>query len=125
MKRFTRILMISANALSMGLSFSPAAARDKKSSQNQQSQAKESPATFDLKVPVNVVVVRIVASDHQGNPVRDLTAEEFKVSEDSRPQPVHTFTMESYQAVQTPDAEKKTEAVTQQLGPVCPWAVQD
>ena len=112
MKRFARILLISANVLFVSLSSSPTAARDKKSSQGQESKAKEGPAAFNLKVPVNVVVVSILASDHQGNPVRDLTAKEFKVYEDGKPEPIHTFTQESYKAVQAPDAENRTRAVT-------------
>jgi VWFA-related protein len=111
MRRFAKILLISTNVLLVSLCSSPTAARDKKSSQGQESKAKET-ATFNLKVPVNVVVVSIVANDHQGNPVRDLTAEEFKVYEDGKPQSIHTFAKESYKVVQTPDAEKRTAAVT-------------
>src|SRR5215831_6207426 len=112
MKRFARILLISTNVLFVSVSDLPMAARDKKSSQGQESKVREGSAVFNIKVPVNVVVVSILSSDHQGNPVRDLTAGELKVYEDGKPQPIHTFTQESYKAVQAPDTEKRTAPVT-------------
>jgi len=57
--------------------------------------------TFTFKVPVDVVVVNAVVTDKQGNPVKDLKVDEFKVYEDGKLQPIHTFALESYKATQT------------------------
>lgn len=56
--------------------------------------------TFTFKVPVDVVVVNAVVTDNQGNPVKDLKVDEFKVYEDGQLQRIHTFALESYQATQ-------------------------
>ena len=56
--------------------------------------------TFTFKVPVDVVVVNAVVTDKQGNPVKDLKVDEFKVYEDGKLQPIHTFALESYKATQ-------------------------
>ncbi len=68
----------------------------------------KSPFTF--KVPVDVVIVNATVTDKQGKPVLDLTADDFKVYEDGKPQPIHTFTLESYKATQSlQTASRKTE----------------
>jgi VWFA-related protein len=54
-------------------------------------------ASFTLKVPVDVVVVNATVTDKNGRPVRDLTAQDFKVFEDGKQQPIHTFGVETYQ----------------------------
>jgi VWFA-related protein len=56
--------------------------------------------TFTFKVPVDVVVVNAVITDKQGNPVKDLKVDDFKVYEDGHLQPIHTFALESYKATQ-------------------------
>ncbi|HVN83060.1 MAG TPA: VWA domain-containing protein [Terriglobia bacterium] len=55
--------------------------------------------SFTFKVPVDVVVVNAMVTDKKGNPVKDLTVNDFKVYEDGKPQPIHTFTLESYKVV--------------------------
>ena len=40
--------------------------------------------TFTFKVPVDVVVVNAIVTDKQGNPVKDLKVDEFKVYEDGQ-----------------------------------------
>ena len=56
--------------------------------------------TFTFKVPVDVVVVNAIVTDKQGNPVKDLKVDEFKVYEDGKLQPIHTFALESYKTTQ-------------------------
>jgi VWFA-related protein len=56
--------------------------------------------TFTFKVPVDVVVVNAIVTDKQGNLVKDLKVDEFKVYEDGQLQPIHTFALESYKATQ-------------------------
>jgi VWFA-related protein len=59
-------------------------------------------APFTFKVPVDVVVVNAMVTDKKGSPVKDLTINEFKVYEDGKPQPIHTFSLETYRPVQEP-----------------------
>jgi len=58
--------------------------------------------TFTFKVPVDVVVVNAIVTDKQGNPVKDLKVDDFRVYEDGKLQPIHTFALESYKATQDP-----------------------
>ena len=52
---------------------------------------------------MDVVVVNAIVTDKQGNPVKDLKVDEFKVYEDGKLQPIHTFALESYKATQAQD----------------------
>jgi VWFA-related protein len=70
----------------------------------------DKPETFTFRVPVDVVVVSIVASDKSGNPVKDLTMNDFKVYEDGKPVPIHTFSLESYKSTQ-PVQANRTQSV--------------
>ncbi len=55
----------------------------------------------DFQVPVDVVVVSASVTDRSGKPVLGLTMDDFKVYEDGKPQPIHTFALESYKPVRT------------------------
>ena len=68
--------------------------------------------TYTFKVPVDVVVVNAVVTDKQGNPVKDLKVDEFKVYEDGHLEPIHTFALESYKATQSQASQGPTGAVT-------------
>jgi len=72
--------------------------------------------TFTFKVPVDVVVVNAVVTDKQGNPVKDLKVEEFKVFEDGQPQRIHTFALESYKASQAQANGRATGTATTEEG---------
>ncbi|HVN82096.1 MAG TPA: VWA domain-containing protein [Terriglobia bacterium] len=100
------------SALLVGLCSFPAVAKEKKPSQGQESKTKEDTSAFSLKIPVNVVVVNASVTDKQGNAVKDLVIGDFKVYEDGKPQPIHTFARESYKAVQGTDGENNAQAVT-------------
>src|SRR5262245_15458692 len=63
----------------------------------------EKPPSFTVKVPVDVVILNATVTDKQGNPVKDLTVDDFKVYEDGKLQPIHTFALESYKATQITD----------------------
>src|SRR5687768_15774553 len=61
----------------------------------QQPPATQPPATQDpqrqpptFKTGINFVRVDVIVTDGKGNPVLDLKAEEFSVSEDGRPQKI-------------------------------------
>jgi VWFA-related protein len=77
----------------------PAETQDKKPGQKE-TKTEQSP--FAFKVPVDVIVVNATVTDAKGKPVLDLTADDFKIFEDGKPQSIHTFTLETYKAVQPP-----------------------
>ncbi len=79
-------------------------AQDPKSGQK---SSKGEQAQLTFKVPVDVVVVNAVVTDKSGTPVLDLTADDFRVFEDGKPQPIHTFALESYKAIQSIDPTGK------------------
>jgi VWFA-related protein len=49
------------------------------------------------------VVVNATVTNKKGEPVTDLTVNDFKVYEDGKPQPIHTFALESYKTIQVTD----------------------
>ncbi len=59
---------------------------------------RDNPATF--KVRVNLVLVRVVVRDSQGNVVTGLKKEDFQISDNRKPQIVSTF------SVETPESHK-------------------
>jgi len=59
---------------------------------------RDNPATF--KVRVNLVLVRVVVRDGQGNVVTGLKKEDFQISDNRKPQIVSTF------SVETPESRK-------------------
>ena len=61
-----------------------------------------------------MVIVSAIVNDSHGNPVRDLSSEEFKVYEDGKLQPIHTFGRESYKPVQEPGKEQTTRTTAQE-----------
>jgi VWFA-related protein len=56
----------------------------------------DSKSQTTFKVPVNVVVVNATVTDKSGNPVTDLTENDFKVYEDGKPQGIQTFALDTY-----------------------------
>ncbi|MCI0626051.1 MAG: VWA domain-containing protein, partial [Acidobacteria bacterium] len=74
-------------------------------------KATDKSETFTFKVPVDVVVVNAVVTDKQGNPVKDLKVEDFRVYEDGKPQAIHTFALESYKATQSQAGGRPAGAV--------------
>ncbi len=56
---------------------------------------------FSVKVPVNVVIVVATVTDGKGHAVSGLLADDFRVYEDGKQVPIHTFSVETYQPQQT------------------------
>jgi VWFA-related protein len=81
--------------------------KDQKKEPEKSQKDGEKPPSFTVKVPVDVVVLNATITDKQGNPVKDLTVDDFKVYEDGKPQPIHTFALESYKATQITDKTGK------------------
>ena len=61
----------------------------------------KSRSSFGVKV--NAVVINAAVMDKSGNPVTDLTARDFKLYEDGKPQNIQTFALES---IDPPELEK-------------------
>jgi VWFA-related protein len=78
------------------------------SSANEQSLPDASKTPFTLKTSSRLVLVDVVATNGKGEPVTDLKAEDFVVSEDGRPQ-----TMRSFSFQQTAAAASTPEIVEQ------------
>ena len=60
----------------------------------------QSSSGFTLKVPVEVVVVNAIVTDRDGNPVTDLTVDDFEVLENRKKQTIQSFSQEIYQGSQ-------------------------
>lgn len=65
-----------------------------KSKKEKKEDANENQAVF--KVSSRVVVLSATATDKKGNPVKDLTAEDFRVYDNGELQPIQTFALESF-----------------------------
>jgi VWFA-related protein len=107
----TSLLMILLGFATLGLSEPPGAADKGKSDQKK----KEAGSGFTIKVPVDVVVVNALVTDKKGEPVKDLTVNDFKIYEDGKPQPIHTFTLETYRSTQ--DSPPPTVPLKEGQGP--------
>jgi VWFA-related protein len=59
-----------------------------------QSPDDKSQAPFVLKTSSHLVLVDVIATNGKGEPVTDLTAEDFLVSEDGRPQTLRSFSLQ-------------------------------
>ena len=56
-------------------------------------------------VKVNAVVINAAVTDKAGNPVTDLTAEDFKLYDDGKPQKIQTFALESIDPPELEEAQ--------------------
>ena len=61
----------------------------------------QSSSGFTLKVPVEVVVVNAIVTDRDGNPITDLTVDDFEVLENRKKQTIQSFSQEIYQGSQS------------------------
>lgn len=61
----------------------------------------KSSSGFTLKVPVEVVVVNAIVTDRNGNPITDLTVDDFEVLENRKKQTIQSFSQEIYQSSQS------------------------
>jgi VWFA-related protein len=93
-------------------------AADKTAKKNSADPKKEAKSgTFTVRVPVDVVVVNAVVTDKQGNPVKDLKVDEFKLYEDGQPQRIHTFALEYYKSTQPEGSGNPSEIATKEAEP--------
>ena len=67
--------------------------------QSSSSQATSSPSSTVLRANTRLVVVDVVATDSKGQPVPDLTAEDFVLLEDGKPQKINVFSLQKAASV--------------------------
>jgi VWFA-related protein len=90
-------------AVALLMSVQPSARQSQPPAQ-QQSPAQQPPANAQskeqdqqppprIRTGINYVSVDAIVSDRQGNPVLDLTKEEFKIKEDGKPQTIESFSV--------------------------------
>jgi VWFA-related protein len=70
----------------------------------QQQQKQEEPPRFDSETSVSIVSVDVVVRDSLGNVVRGLTAKDFAISEDGKPQKISTFSFQEIATTADPGA---------------------
>ena len=61
----------------------------------------QSSSGFTLKVPVEEVVVNAIVTDRDGNPITDLTVDDFEVLENRKKQTIQSFSQEIYRSPQS------------------------
>src|SRR5687768_8354451 len=91
--RRVRPFAIAAFALALAAGTTPSA---------QQQQKQEEAPRFDSETGVSLVSVDVVVRDGKGNVVRGLTANDFAVTEDGRPQKISSFFFEEISADAAP-----------------------
>jgi VWFA-related protein len=80
------------------------------------SPAQASEPEFKLRVQTNVVIVRVVVRDSKGRAVRGLRKEDFKVSDNHKPQVISGFSVETSAAAASPP-QPSAAAPAPQPGP--------
>jgi hypothetical protein len=90
MRRYIRYLDIAIGLSLLLLSSYSVFSQNKKAEKEEETKGQTI-----FRVPVNVVVLNATVTDKNGNPVKDLTADDFRLYEDGKPQPIQTFALES------------------------------
>lgn len=86
---------------------------DLKRARTKGAQSDEKTSEFTFKVRVNTVVVPVKVTDAEGKPVRDLTAEDFKIQEDGKDQAIQTFAVEDFKGYSAKSLGIGTDRLTQ------------
>ena len=77
------------------------------SAQDKSKRESELNAQSTFRLPVNVVVVNATVTDKAGQPVTDLTANDFRVYDDGKLQTIQTFALESYGPIESEAGKKQ------------------
>ncbi len=95
-----RILVGAVVAVCLTISLEPGLAARKAKRTDAGKAQKQTESGFTLKVPVEVVVVNTIVTDREGNPITDLTVDDFEVYENRKKQTIQSFSQETYQSPQ-------------------------
>jgi VWFA-related protein len=90
------LLVVLAATLAVGLPAAQQPPRQQPPPQQQQQQPpppERVPGQQPIRSGINFVRVDVIVTDRNGNPVLDLTQDEFQVSEDGKPQAIQTFSV--------------------------------
>ena len=77
--------------LTMGVGASGDAAPQQEQAPPQEAEAQDAPQQPVFRAGINFVRVDIIVTDDDGNPVADLTIDDFEIFEDGEPQTIETF----------------------------------
>ncbi|HEY6250830.1 MAG TPA: VWA domain-containing protein, partial [Candidatus Angelobacter sp.] len=91
------LLLLAVPVLNFAQSSAPAAASPTPAPANKQNPDLSGPATV-LKVKTRLVVVNVVAQNSKGQPVTDLKAEDFTLTEEDKPQQISAFSLQQFGA---------------------------
>jgi len=105
---WVRQLTISLFGLSIGGVWAVVAAGALQNQEAPEIKSEEAPATFTVRAQRNEVLVRVVVRDAKGNAVGGLTKDDFRLSDNGKPQSVTVFTVEHFKA--TPAGTPPTPA---------------
>ena len=77
--------------LTMGVGARGDAALQQQQAPPQEAEAQDAPQQPVFRAGINFVRVDVIVTDDDGNPVTDLTIDDFEISEDGEPQTIETF----------------------------------
>jgi VWFA-related protein len=75
-----------------------------------QQPAEKQPPPFVFKTSSRLVVVDVVVTNSKGEPIPDLTADDFVITEDGAPQPVRSFAFQQVRERSAPEASAQKPA---------------
>jgi VWFA-related protein len=78
----------------------------------QDSSAPQAPPQPTFRTGVNVIRVDVIVSDDKGNPVTDLTKDDFEIVEDGRQQTIDLFRHVSIDSGAAPDGGRTRQALS-------------
>ncbi|HEU0007432.1 MAG TPA: hypothetical protein VFS12_15720, partial [Terriglobia bacterium] len=82
--------------LALVLQFNIVAGDKKTEPQKQRSDTPADSGTLTFRVPVQEVLLHVLVTGPGGDPLLDLTANDFRIYEDGKLQPIQSFSRESY-----------------------------
>ena len=77
-----------------------------------QAQQQAQPADDVIRISTNLIQIDAVVNDKDGNPIKDLTAGDFEVLQDGKPQKIVSVSYVNTEPLVRPDSLKKTEKQT-------------
>lgn len=109
----------------VSVAFGPRVPAESQQLADNQIQPAEVEEEFTFRVPVDVVVVNTIVTDRKGNPITDLTADDFAVFEDGKPQAIQSFSREFYRNIRSVEpVGEESEPIEVEATPVDPDTVR-